>query len=80
MTSPNISNLFSEMLGIWIVSVWSAMGKPKNFNLVELGPGKGNLMKVLIKTFKSFPDFNKSINIFLYEKASYLEIYKIKFK
>ena len=44
------------------------MGKPKNFNLVELGPGKGNLMKVLIKTFKSFPDFNKSINIFYMKK------------
>ncbi len=72
LTSPNISNLFSEMLGIWIVSIWSAMGKPKNFNLVELGPGKGNLMKVLIKTFKSFPDFNKSINIFLYEKSKLL--------
>ena len=41
ITSPNISNLFSEMIAIWIMSVWEKYEKPKNFNIVELGLGEG---------------------------------------
>ena len=73
ITAPGISNLFSETIGIWIITAWSAMGQPKKFNLVELGPGDGNLTKILIKTFKKFPEFNKSIKIYLYEKSNFLK-------
>ena len=61
ITSPTISNLFSEILGIWIVSTWEKLEKPKIFNVVELGPGDGSLTKVLIDTFKKFAEFS---NIF----------------
>ena len=44
-TSPKISSLFSEMIAIWIISTWEKFGKPKNFNIVELGPGDGSLGK-----------------------------------
>ena len=81
VTAPTISNLFSEIIGIWIVSSWQKFGKPKNFNFVELGPGDGSLTKVLVDTFKKFPDFNKSINIYLYEKSNLLKnIQKKKLK
>ncbi len=72
ITAPTISNLFSEIIGIWIISTWEKLGKPKNFNFVELGPGDGSLTKVLIDTFKKFPEVNKSINIYLYEKSDLL--------
>ena len=65
--------LFSEIIGIWIISTWHTMGKPKKFNFVELGPGDGTLTKILIKTFKKFPEFNKTINFFLYEKSEILK-------
>ena len=73
LTAPGISNLFSEIISIWFVSSWLALDKPKNFNIVEMGPGDGLLIKILIKTFKNFPAFNKATNIFLYEKSSYLK-------
>ena len=73
ITSPTISHLFSEILAIWIISVWEKLEKPKKFNLVELGPGDGSLTKVLIQTFKKFPQFNESAQIFLYEKSSLLK-------
>ena len=57
LTSPGISDLFSEIIGIWLISSWNTMGKPKKFNIVELGPGDGSLTKILVKTFKSFPLF-----------------------
>tara|TARA_A100001011_G_scaffold393598_1_gene483834 strand:+ start:3497 stop:4573 length:1077 start_codon:yes stop_codon:yes gene_type:complete len=72
VTSPTISNLFSEIIGIWIVSAWEKLGKPKKFNLVELGPGDGSLAKILLRTFQKFPEFNKAIKIFMYEKSRLL--------
>ena len=73
ITSPTISNLFSEIIGIWLVSVWEKMGKPKIFNFIELGPGDGSLTKVIIKTIKKFPELNKAIKIYLYEKSVFLK-------
>ncbi len=73
ITAPGISNLFSEMIGIWLVSTWETLGKPQKFNIVELGPGDGCLMKILLKTFKKFPKFYKATNIFLYEKSNLLK-------
>ena len=73
ITSPKISNIFSEMIAIWIVSTWEAYGKPKNFNIVELGPGDASLTNILLKVFKKFPKFNYIKKVFLYEKSEYLK-------
>ena len=73
ITSPTISNLFSEIIAIWLISAWEKMGKPKTFNFIELGPGDGSLTKVIINTVKKFPELNKAINIHLYEKSLFLQ-------
>ena len=73
ITAPTISNLFSEIITVWLVSCWEKLGKPKNFNFVELGPGDGSLTKVLVNTLKNFPEFNKSIKVHLYEKSDLLK-------
>ena len=73
LTAPGISNLFSEIIGIWLISTWDTLGRPKKFNIVELGPGDGSLTKILLRTFQQFPEFNKSVNIFLYEKSNLLK-------
>ena len=73
ITSPKISYLFSEIVAIWIIACWESFGKPERFNIVELGPGDGSLMRILIKSFKKFPEFNSKKKIFLFEKSSYLK-------
>ena len=73
ITSPTISNLFSEIIAIWLVSSWEKMGKPKKLHFIELGPGDGSLSKVIIKTLKKFPELNKAIKIYLYEKSVFLK-------
>ena len=78
VTSPNISRLFSEMIAIWIISFWQSLGSPKKFNLVELGAGNGEMMKVLIESFKNFPIFFNSCEIFIHEKS--LNLIKIQKK
>ena len=72
ITSPKISSIFSEIIAIWIVSSWKTFGKPKNFNIIELGPGDGSLTNVLLKSFKKFPEFNSIKNMFLLEKSIFL--------
>jgi NADH dehydrogenase [ubiquinone] 1 alpha subcomplex assembly factor 7 len=73
ITSPGITSLFSELIALWVVSLWEQLGRPKIFNVVELGPGNGQMCKTLIEVFKKFPVLFKSINIFLYEKSKTLE-------
>ena len=73
ITSPKISNLFSEIIAIWIISCWETFGKPKNFNIVELGPGDGSLTNILLKSFKKFPEFNSVKKIFLFEESQLLK-------
>ena len=73
ITSPEISNLFSEMIAIWIISAWEAIGKPDKLNIIELGPGNGSLIKILLNIFKRFPKFNSSKNVYLYETSKFLK-------
>jgi|MGYP006139546049 NADH dehydrogenase [ubiquinone] 1 alpha subcomplex assembly factor 7 len=72
ITSPEISFLFSEMIALWIITLWEHLNKPKIFNVVELGPGTGQMNLALIRVFKKFPNFFCSTNIFLYEKSKRL--------
>ena len=80
ITSPNISYLFSEIIAIWIISAWELFGKPKNFSIVELGPGDGSLTNILLRSFKKFPEFNSIKKIFLYEESNYSNSHPILFK
>ena len=73
ITAPTISNLFSEIISIWIISTWEKFGKPEKINIVELGPGDGSLIKILLDISKKFPEFNSAKNIFLYETSDYLK-------
>ncbi len=72
ITAPNISRLFSEMIAIWIISFWKKLGSPKKFNLIDLGAGNGEMMKILIESFQNFPSFQKSCNIIVHEKSPVL--------
>ena len=81
ITAPGISILFSEMITIWIVLYWESLGKPKKFNIVELGSGNGELMLNMIKTSKNFPNFFENLNFYIFEKSNHLKkIQKKKLK
>ena len=73
ITSPKITSLFSEIIAIWMIACWKSFGKPKNFNIVELGPGDGSLTSILLKSFKQFPEFNSIKKLFLFEESKYLQ-------
>ena len=72
MTAPEISQIFGELIGVWCAAAWDAMGRPAQFNLVELGPGRGTLMADILKAAKVMPGFREAAQIHLVEMSPIL--------
>ena len=51
ITSPEISQMFGEILGIYILNYWLEKIQSE-FNLIELGPGNGTLLEDILRTKK----------------------------
>ena len=71
ITSPDISQLFGEILGLYIYEFWEKKIQT-NFNLIELGPGNGTLLLDILRITREFPNFHSSMNINLIELNSTL--------
>ena len=67
ITSPEISQMFGEVLAIFLINYWENKIK-NNFNLVELGPGKGTLLKDILRTSYINQKFLNSMSLTLIEK------------
>lgn len=52
-TAPEISQMFGEMIGVWIADLWSRAGSPA-FHYVELGPGRGTLAVDALRAMARF--------------------------
>ena len=46
-TAPEVSQMFGELIGAWLVAAWHASGRPTAPVFVEIGPGRGTLMRDL---------------------------------
>jgi SAM-dependent MidA family methyltransferase len=68
-TAPEISQMFGELIGLWALSAWEAMGAPKRLSLVELGPGRGTLMSDLLRAARIRPDFRDALDVDLVETS-----------
>ena len=72
-TGPEISQMFGEMVGLWLVQAWADQGCPKNPRLVELGPGRGTLMADILRTAKVAPEFLMDLEVVLIEASPVLQ-------
>ena len=67
ITSPEVSQVFGELMGAWAVWQWKTMGSPKECHLIELGPGRGTLMADLLRGTSVFPEFTAAVTVHLVE-------------
>ncbi len=49
VTAPEISQMFGELIGLWLADIWQRAGRPDPVYYVELGPGRGTLAKDVLR-------------------------------
>ena len=72
ITAPEVSQVFGELIGLWLASAWIERKRPKPFRLVELGPGRGQLMADLLRATAKVPGFREAADIHLVETSERL--------
>jgi len=73
VTSPEISQIFGELIALWSATCWEQMNFPKKVEVIECGPGRGTLMMDFLRTSKAIPEFDKAINIHFLETSPVLK-------
>ena len=73
ITSPEISQMFGEVIGLWLAQAWIDQGKPARPRLVELGPGRGTLMVDALRALKLVPELREQIEVTLVEMSPALQ-------
>jgi NADH dehydrogenase [ubiquinone] 1 alpha subcomplex assembly factor 7 len=68
-TSPEISQVFGELLGVWVAQTWEQMTSPRSFALVELGPGRGTLMADMLRVLSKVTACAKAVNVHFVETS-----------
>jgi SAM-dependent MidA family methyltransferase len=53
ITAPEISQMFGELIGLWLADLWTRAGKPAGVRYVELGPGRGTLAVDALRAMRS---------------------------
>jgi YfiH family protein len=71
-TAPEISQMFGELIGLWIAQCWYDQGRPAPIRFVELGPGKGTLMADALRALKQVPGFLDAADVELVEASATL--------
>jgi NADH dehydrogenase [ubiquinone] 1 alpha subcomplex assembly factor 7 len=54
ITAPEISQMFGELIGLWLADIWSRAGKPEHAHYVELGPGRGTLARDALRAARQY--------------------------
>lgn len=72
-TAPEVSQMFGELIGLWMVSVWQQMGSPENIRIVELGPGRGTMMNDAMRAAKVVPAFIDAVVLHFVEISPALQ-------
>jgi SAM-dependent MidA family methyltransferase len=70
VTAPEISQAFGELIGLWCAVTWESMGRPGPLRLVELGPGRGTLMRDALRAARVLPGFLGAVSVHLVEVSA----------
>ncbi|MDC0057650.1 SAM-dependent methyltransferase [Pelagibacteraceae bacterium] len=72
VTAPEISQMFGEILATFIINYWNENIKTE-FNLIELGPGTGTLIRDILRTADVNKNFLDAAYLILIEKNQTLK-------
>ena len=72
-TAPEISQIFGELIGLWVAQCWLDMGEPNPVYVVECGPGRGTLLKDALRAALVVPGLREAVRIELIETSPVLK-------
>lgn len=72
-TAPEVTQIFGELLGLWALSVWRIMDRPERVSLIELGPGRGTMMRDALRAARVLPAFRDALSVHMVEVSPTLE-------
>lgn len=78
ITAPLVSQMFGELIGLWAVEVWTRLGSPDHFRLVEVGPGDGTLMVDALRAARIRPAFLNACELVMIEPSKPLRAVQAK--
>jgi len=69
-TAPEISQMFGELVGVWVCQAWQSASAPSPVTIAEIGPGRGTLMKDVLRTLGRLdPSLVRNANFALVETS-----------
>ena len=68
-TAPEVSQMFGELIGLWLAERWIAGGRPAPFALAELGPGRGTLMADALRAMRTVPGMVEAASVHFVETS-----------
>ena len=73
ITAPEISQVFGELVGLWLAEAWDRAGRPNPCILCEAGPGRGTLMADALRAIRRVvPQFAAAARLYLIESSETL--------
>ena len=72
ITAPEVSQMFGELIGLWCADTWQKLGAPSPVRWVEIGPGRGTLMRDAFRASRALPAFHDSADIHFVETSPVL--------
>lgn len=84
ITSPEVSQMFGELIGVWFLNEWLNLKTlygddlPKTVQFVELGPGRGTLMKDVLKVWRKCGEAASDLNVYMVESSPFMRRTQLK--
>ena len=75
-TAPEISQMFGELIGLFLANAWLEQGSPAEIAIIELGPGRGTLLSDLLRAAAAVPGFTQAAEIVLVERSTSLKMHQ----
>jgi NADH dehydrogenase [ubiquinone] 1 alpha subcomplex assembly factor 7 len=72
ITAPEVSQVFGELIGLWLAELWQRIGAPDPVILAELGPGRGTLLRDALRAARAVPAFRRAVRLHLVERSAVL--------
>lgn len=73
ITAADVSQVFGELLGVWAGVVWQGvLGAPNPITLIEYGPGRGTMMRDVLRAARIVPGFSSVARVHLVEASETL--------